>query len=297
MVDGSMIECVWRGRAQLGEGPLWCPARGEAGQLLFVDILKGMLHVHDAARGETRGWSLDEACCWLAPRDDGDGFIAALASRLVHLRLDEDGPYIVNAWTTPDEPAGNRFNDAAVDDRGRLWFGSMSETGEPGQGSLYCLDAEGLRCVDRGYAVANGPAVSPDGRTLYHSDTAAGVVYAFDLSAAGELSGKREHLHFSGTQGYPDGMTCDAEGGLWIAHWGGGRVSRFLPDGALDETLILPASRVTSCAFGGPELDQLFITTAAFEREQEALAGALFRVAPGVRGLASPAFVASRWAA
>lgn len=294
MVDGAKVECVWQGRARLGEGPLWCPGQGKAGQLLFVDILGRMLHVHDHASGRTRRWSLDEACCWLVPRADGDGFIAGLASRLVHLRLAEDGPSIVGDWMTPDEPAGNRFNDAVVDDRGRLWFGSMSDLGEPGRGALYCLDGVGLRRLDRGYGVANGPAVSPDGTTLYHSDTAAGIVYAFDLSAEGELSGKREHLRFSGSQGHPDGMTCDVEGGLWIAHWGGGRVSRFLPDGSLDETLILPASRVTSCTFGGPELDQLFITTAADGRDQEALAGSLFRVAPGFRGLASPAFAVPR---
>lgn len=292
MVEGSMIQCAWRGRAQLGEGPLWCPERGEAGQLLFVDILGRTLYVHDCAGGTTRCWALDEACCWLAPRADGDGFIAGLASRLVHLRLDENGPRIVDGWTTPKEPAGNRFNDATVDAQGRLWFGSMSESGEPGRGALYRLDGANLRRVDPGYGVANGPAVSPDGSTLYHSDTAAGVVYAFDLSADGELSGKREHLRYHGTQGYPDGMTCDAEGGLWVAHWGGGRVSRFLPDGTLDETLILPASRVTSCTFGGPELDQLYITTAADGRDQEALAGSLFRVAPGVRGLPSPAYIA-----
>ncbi|NIC08099.1 SMP-30/gluconolactonase/LRE family protein [Halomonas sp. DX6] len=292
MVEGSMIQCAWRGRAQLGEGPLWCPERGEAGQLLFVDILGRTLYVHDSADGTTRGWALDEACCWLAPRADGDGFIAGLASRLVHLRLDENGPRIVGGWTTPKEPAGNRFNDATVDAQGRLWFGSMSESGEPGRGALYRLDGANLRRVDPGYGVANGPAVSPDESTLYHSDTAAGVVYAFDLSADGELSGKREHLRYHGTQGYPDGMTCDAEGGLWVAHWGGGRVSRFLPDGTLDETLILPASRVTSCTFGGPELDQLYITTAADGRDQEALAGSLFRVAPGVRGLPSPAYIA-----
>lgn len=296
MVDGSMIHCAWSGRARLGEGPLWCAERGEAGQLLFVDILGRSLNEHDFASGRTRHWSLDEACCWLVPRADGDGFIAGLSSRLVHLRLDDDGPHIVGGWTTPEEPAGNRFNDAAVDTRGRLWFGSMkegeSEKDERGRGALYCLDGANLHRVDHGYGVANGPAVSPDGRTLYHSDTAAGIVYAFDLKADGELSGKREHLRFDGTQGFPDGMTCDAEGGLWVAHWGGGRVSRFLPEGTLDETLILPASRVTSCTFGGPELDQLFITTAADGRDQEALAGSLFRVKPGVHGLASPAFKA-----
>jgi sugar lactone lactonase YvrE len=265
LVEGAMIQCVWRGRARLGTGPLWCPGQGEAGRLLFVDVLRRALHAHDFASGRTWGWSFEEACSWLVPRADGDGFIAGLASRLVHLRLDENGPRIVEDWVTPEEL---------------------------GRGGLARLvDAE-LRQDDRGYGVTSEPAVSPDGRTLYHSDRAAGFVYAFDLSPGGELTGKREHLRFHGAQGYPDGMTCDAEGGLWVAHWGGGRVSRFLPDGTLDETLILPASRVTSCAFGGPELNQLYITTAADGRDQEALAGSLFRVAPGVRGLAAPMLAA-----
>ncbi|EPC02746.1 hypothetical protein L861_10395 [Litchfieldella anticariensis FP35 = DSM 16096] len=290
MVDASMIECVWRGRATLGEGPLWCPERGAAGQLLFVDILGKRLHAYDLASGNTQGWELEEACCWLVPRDDGDGFIAGLRSRLVHLRLNESGPTIVAEWATPGgEPAGNRFNDAKVDPHGRLWFGSMDDDAVRSSGALYRLDREGPARVDDGYRVANGPAISPDGRTLYHSDTPRRIIYAFDLSVSGELSSKREHIRFSETQGFPDGMTCDAEGGLWVAHWDGGRLSRFRPDGGLDETLTLPASRVTSCAFGGTQLDQLFITTAALERDQEGVAGGLFRVVPGVKGVPLPA--------
>lgn len=196
LLDGSMLECVWQGRAQWAKGPLWCPQRGDTGQLLFVDVLEARLHAFDVAHGEIQSWPLDEP----------------------------------NGWQTP-------------------------------------------------------PAVSPDGGTLYHSDTAAGVIHAYDLAPDGELSNKREHIRFQPTQGYPDGMTCDAEGGLWVAHFDGGRVSRFLPDGSLDETLTLPASRVTSCSFGGPELDQLYITTASHERDREELAGALFRVVPGVKGM------------
>ncbi|PXX98650.1 SMP-30/gluconolactonase/LRE family protein [Halomonas sp. LBP4] len=291
MVDASKIECVWRGRAMLGEGPLWCPGLGAMGWLVFVDILRARLHAYDLASGDTHGWALEEACCWLAPREDGDGFIAGLRSRLVHLRLSESGPNIVAEWATPgDEPAGNCFNDAKVDPQGRLWFGSMDDDAERPSGSLYRLDRHGPVRVDTGYRVANGPAISPDGATLYHSDTPLGVIYAFDLSPDGELSNKREHVRFNATQGFPDGMTCDVEGGLWVAHWDGGRVSRFRPDGGLDETLTLPASRVTSCTFGGPRLDQLFITSAAVERDEEGLAGGLFRVKPCVSGVMPAAY-------
>ncbi|GEK72662.1 MULTISPECIES: SMP-30/gluconolactonase/LRE family protein [Halomonas] len=291
MVDASTLECVWAGRARLGEGPLWCPERGDAGRLLFVDILGARLLAFDPARGETRVWPLDEACCWLAPRDDGDGFIAGLRSRLVHLRLEAGGPRIVADWPTPDdEPAGNRFNDAKVDREGRLWLGSMDDAAERSSGALYRLEGRTLRRLDAGYRVANGPAISPDGRTLYHSDTPRRVIHAFDLAPDGSLAKKREHIRFGETQGFPDGMACDADGGLWVAHWEGGRVSRFAPDGRLDETLPLPASRVTSCAFGGPDLDTLYITTAAEARDAEGLAGGLFRVRPGVRGLAPTPF-------
>ncbi|MDW5378341.1 SMP-30/gluconolactonase/LRE family protein [Halomonas sp. HP20-15] len=290
MIAINSVECVWAGRAQLGEGPLWCPERGAQGQLLFVDILGGRLHAFDLASGRTQGWTLDEPCCWLAVRDDGDGFIAGLRSRLVHLRLTDAGPSVVGPWTTPEEPAGNRFNDAKVDPRGRLWFGSMDDAAERSSGAFYRLAGEAIDRVDEGYRVANGPAISPDGATLYHSDTPRGIIYAFDVSAEGELANKREHIRFAETQGRPDGMTCDAEGGLWVAHWGGGRVSRFRADGELDETLPVPASRVTSCAFGGAGLDQLYITTAAVDRDDETAAGGLFRVVPGVRGLPAGRF-------
>jgi D-xylonolactonase len=291
MIDIHSVDCVWAGRAQLGEGPVWCPERGEQGEVLFVDILGSRLYAHDLASGMTRDWTLDEPCCWLVARRDGDGFIAGLRSRLVHLRVDEDGPRVVSAWATPDnEPPDNRYNDAKADRWGRLWFGSMDDAAEQATGALYRLDERGLIKVDAGYRVANGPAISPDGTTLYHSDTPSRVIYAFDITSEGDLAGKRKHVTFSDTQGYPDGMACDAEGGLWVAHWDGGRVSRFTPEGRLDETIPIPASRVTSCTFAGRDLNQLYITTAATERNGEALAGALFRVTLGVKGLPSSAF-------
>jgi xylono-1,5-lactonase len=282
------VECLWDARAELGEGPLWVPSRGV---LLFVDILGARLLQYRPADGARREWPLEEACCWLIERDDGDGFIAGLRTRVVHLQLDESGPRVVEELAKPEaQLPGNRFNDAKADPAGRIWIGSMDDAECDASGTLYRFDDRGMVAVDHPYVIANGPACSPDGRTLYHTDTAIRTIYAFDCSAQGVLSGKRVHLRFDEADGFPDGMTCDAEGGLWIAHFGGACLSRFHPDGRLDRRVPIPAVQVTSCAFGGAELDELYVTTAARGRGDEALAGALFRLRPGVSGLAPNRF-------
>ncbi len=277
--------CVWPAGALLGEGPLWSPVRNA---VYAVDIRGARILRLSLADGERRDWTLDDAACWLVESADGDGFIAGLRSRrVVRLNLDGDRPVVIAelAHLEPDRP-GNRLNDAKADAQGRLWVGSMDDAEASPTGALHRIDPDGaVARVDEGYTVANGPALSPDGRTLYHTDSAARTVYAFDVGADGGVSGKRVHLRFAEADGYPDGMTCDAEGGLWIAHWDGGRVSRFLADGTLDRMVRLPVSRVTSCVFAGPDLDRLFITTAAHGRPEEPLAGAMFECAPGVRGL------------
>ncbi|MEJ2630732.1 MAG: SMP-30/gluconolactonase/LRE family protein [Acidihalobacter sp.] len=277
------VECLWDARAELGEGPLWASSL-EA--LLFVDILGARLLQYRPAEGAKREWPLDEACCWLIERGDGDGFIAGLRSRIVHLRLDESGPRVVEELARPEAHLpGNRFNDAKADPAGRVWAGSMDAAERDASGALYRLDDRGMVAVDRPYVIANGPAFSPDGRTLYHTDTAVRTVYALDCSEQGVLSGKRVHIRFDAQDGFPDGMTCDAEGGLWVAHFGGSCLSRFHPDGRFDRRVRIPATQVTSCTFGGAGFDELYVTTAARGRDDEPLAGALFRLRPGVRGL------------
>ncbi len=277
---------VWQGRAVLGEGPTWSP---RLGRVLFVDIRGARLIAWSPGDHRAREWPMAEPCCWLIERRDGDGFLAGLKTRIVHLRLDlEAGPSIVREVARPEAHLpGNRFNDAKADPYGRVWAGSMddAETGAV-TGSLYRIDPDGqVTRADQPYGVANGPAVSADGRTLYHTDSAARTIYAFDLGADGRLANKRIHVRFTEADGYPDGMTADAEGGLWVAHWDGGRVTRFGPDGRRERSIALPCSRVTSCVFYGAALDRLAITSAAFERDDEPLAGALFTVDPGVRGL------------
>ncbi|SFI10665.1 SMP-30/gluconolactonase/LRE family protein [Modicisalibacter xianhensis] len=273
--------CVWSGRAQLGEGPLWST---EHRLLLFVDIRGSRLLAYSPDDGSTRDWPMAEACCWLVPHVQG-GFIAGLRSRLVRLQLGPDGPCIVETLARPlTGRSGQRLNDGKADPSGRLWFGTMDDAEREANGSFYRFDRQGLHEADMGYGVPNGPAITADGATLYHTDSPSGTVYAFDVTD-GKLANKRVHLRFDADKdGYPDGMTLDTEGGLWVAHWGGGRLSRFLPDGTLDRQVSLPASRVTSCAFGGDDLATLYITTAGVDRDAEPQAGALFAFRPGVTG-------------
>jgi len=277
--------CVWDAKAGLGEGPVWL----EDGQAVYwVDILGGRIHRYAPATGERRTWTMAEQVCSITPRAAG-GFVAATRHGFAFFDP-ETGALEPFAAVEPDRP-GNRFNDAKADDRGRLWAGTMNDDGsnQP-TGALYRLDADlAWRRMDDGYRVANGPAFSLDGRTMFHNDTRVRRVYAFDVDAAGGISGKRVFLEFAEADGKPDGMTVDAEGFLWVAHYGGGRVSRFAPDGRAERHFNLPATQVTSCVFGGPALDVLYVTTAAQRLDAEALsrqplAGGLFAIAAGVRG-------------
>jgi sugar lactone lactonase YvrE len=149
--------------------------------------------------------------------------------------------------------------------------------------------------VDAGYKVTNGPAFSPDGKRMYHNDSARQVTYVFDIDEAGNAANRRTFLQFGEGDGYPDGMTVDAEACLWIAFWDGGCVRRYSPDGELLRTVEMPVSRPTSCAFGGSGLDRLYVTSARIGLDETALgmqpnAGGLFLVTPGVQGIADVPF-------
>ena len=161
----------------------------------------------------------------------------------------------------------------------------MDDREQAPTGCLYRLDAAG-RCTrhDTGYVVSNGPTFSPEHDLLYHTDTTRRVIYRFALLADGTLGARETFVEFPDDWGSPDGMATDAEGGIWVAHWGGHRLSRFSPDGRLDRAIDLPVSQVTSCCFAGPTLERMFVTTASVGRGDEPLAGCLFEVEPGVRG-------------
>jgi xylono-1,5-lactonase len=270
-------------RTQLGEGPLWSPRENA---IYWVDILGQQLHRYSLSDANVRSWTMPEKIGWVLERRDHSGFIAGLQSGFVELMLD---PFAIRPIHDPEpHHPHNRMNDAKVDHLGRIWAGTMDVAIKRDTGSLYRLDPD-LRCtrMDEHYLITNGPAFGARRECMYHTDTGPGIVYRFDLTSAGEIANKRPFIQFAEGWGKPDGMTVDAEGYLWVAHFGGSRVSRFDPNGTLDRAIALPASQITSCTFAGERLDRMFVTSAAVDRDDEALAGALFEVDPGgIRGIA-----------
>jgi xylono-1,5-lactonase len=282
----SEAQCVWPVGALLGEGPIWS-ARDNA--IYFVDIKKPALHRYSLADGARKSWDMPEQIGWVIERQNAPGFIAGFKSGFATMTLD---PLKIEMFAKPepDRPT-NRRNDAKVDSRGRIWAGSMDDEETRTSGALYRLDPDfSWRLMDDHYKICNGPAFNLAGDVMYHTDTGARTIYAFDLSPAGELSNKRDFIRFGAGWGGPDGMTTDSQDGLWVAHWGASRLSRFTPDGKLDRTIALPASQITSCVFAGEKLDRMFVTCAAIGLKDEALAGGLFEVDPGVRGAPSTLF-------
>lgn len=288
MAQNTDTTCIADVKAMLGEGPIWVE-REQA--LYWVDILERRLFRWSGS-DDVRTIDLPVHVCSLAPRAGG-GFIGAGYDGF--LAIDEAGRIELIGDPEP-ELETNRFNDGKVDRAGRFWAGTMDRLERDATGSLYRLDPD-LRWtrIDTGYRVTNGPAFSLDGRTMYHSDSALGRVYAFDLAADGTASNRRDFARFERAEGYPDGMTVDAEDCLWVAFWDGWCVRRLSPAGEQLLELQLPVQRPTSCTFAGPALDRLFITSARRGLDAGALqmqpsAGGLFMTMPGVTGVVEPLF-------
>jgi D-xylonolactonase len=287
--------CVWPAGATLGEGCCWS-ARSQS--LWWVDILEQRLYRFSPADGARAHWSFDEEISAVAERAGGPGLIVTL--RRGFALFDPDTPGATPRYLhRPDaEPPGNRFNDGKCDGSGRFWGGTMDFACEAPTGALYCYDAGGT-CTRHaiGFAVTNGPTWSRDGRTMYFNDTVRGRVHAFDVDpATGALSASREWLRLAPGDGLPDGMTTDAAGRVWIAHWGSGCVSCHDPVSAVELGRIeLPTAHITSCAFGGADLRTLYITSArsglaAEQLAAQALAGGVFAVELSEPGLPANLF-------
>ena len=278
------IHCVADVRAVLGEGPVWV-AREAA--LYWVDI-KGRKIFRRDERGQVEQWETPFRVGSMVPRA-GSGFIAGTDQGIGTVDL-ETGRFEIVENPEADLP-GNRFNDGKVDRHGRFWVGTMDDTEKHAAGTLYRVDPGfDIRRIDEGYRVTNGPAFSPSGDLMYHNDSARRVTYAFDLDRDGNATNRRVFATYSADEGYPDGMTVDAEACLWIAFWDGGCVRRYSPAGECVGKITLPVTRPTSCAFGGPSLDRLYITSASIGLDEAARAvqpqaGSLFMTSPGVTGL------------
>lgn len=282
------VEVVVPGGARLGEGPVW---DAERGLLAWVDIPARLVHLTDPGSRTTRSIEVPLDVGAVALRTSG-GFVAALQDGFWVI---DDGPPRRIAEVPGTLEAGIRFNDGACDADGRFWAGTMAYDQRTGAASLYRLDVDGSvhRMLD-GLTIGNGLAWDASGRVMYYIDTPTHRIDAFVFDPdSGSLSDRRTVVRIPAGSGAPDGMTIDAEGGLWVALWGGAAVHRYV-DGNLDRVVDLPVTQPTSATFGGAGLDELFITSASVglspeQRRDQPLAGAVLRVRPGVRGVpASP---------
>lgn len=264
--------------AELGEGPCWDE---ESQSLYWVDIPAARVHRLSAA-GVHSSWDVGLPAGAVVPRAGGGLVVAA---GLAFLALDPLTGDVTELATAPGRE-DTRMNDGKCDRAGRFYAGTMAADESPGKGSFYRLDTDlSVTEIYTGIGISNGLGWSPDDRLMYYIDSLAYQVDVLDYDAgSGELGERRTFARLGSGDVMPDGMAVDAEGGVWVAVWGGGVIQRYDASGQLTSVVRLPAANVTSCAFGGPALDQLYITTAAGPGRS---AGSLFTCPAGVTGLPS----------
>jgi sugar lactone lactonase YvrE len=284
-VQPSGPEIFQRTPARLGEGPCWHPRRQT---VWWVDILGRKLFESGPDGGPVRTLDLPQMPGAVAPASDGR-LIAALHHG-VFLCDPDSGTLMPFAVPPGHDPAVFRFNDGKVDPQGRFWAGTIALDSRPQQSTLYRFDGDKSCAVQRAaVSISNGLAWSPDGRTLYYVDSPTRQVQAFPFEGErGTLGPPRIAFELAEDDGWPDGCCMDAEGCLWLGHWGAAKLTRWDPaTGRRLRTVPLPVNNVTSCAFGGAKLDRLFITTAvdADAKKPEPEAGFIFCLDPGVAGL------------
>jgi len=283
-------------RAELGEGPSW----DDRSQVLYwVDIIKGIIHSHKPGNpSDEMVANLGMRVSCVVPRKKGG---LALTMPNGYYSLDLTTKKLEPLYENVESPqAGTRFNDGKVDPAGRFWAGTMDGGEKNPIGSLYVLNGDlKLKKVLSGITVSNGLGWSPDSKKMYYIDSPTKKVLSFDYSLqTGEISNKKIAANFidNNQKGDPDGMAVDAEGMIWVAHWGGARITRWDPSTAkLLDSVNLPTDHVTSCCFAGKNLDELYITTAKEGLDQKTLdsqplAGRLFVARVGVKGLPTFAY-------
>jgi L-arabinonolactonase len=267
---------------QLGEGPLWHAGEGA---LYWVDIEGETLFRYFPGEDKLESFQVGQPVGCLAFRESG-GLLMALRDGLGFWDWDTKEIEII---ANPEaDRQGARFNDGRVDSQGRFWAGTL---GEDNQSNLYRLDPDGtLHTMESGITISNGIGWSPDNRVMYYTDSAQRIIYAYDYDPeSGGIKNRREFVRVPPTEGFPDGLTVDWDGFVWSAQWDGWQVARYDPDGKVERVINLPVQRPTSCAFGGPDLDQLFITSAwtglgIIDRREQPLAGDIFRIQVDVTG-------------
>lgn len=295
------VTCIHEARSALGEGAIWSI---EENALFWIDQMRPELHLLDVVTGRDTKFdlALPDQLGALLPRAKG-GYVLAASDGISFVDADFHSrtPYVNPIANVPRAS----FNDAKCDRQGRLWAGTTDRLETEAVGALFMIDTnQRIERISDGFICSNGPSFSPDGRIIYHTRTHNRAIYAHDIDLeTGKAGPGRVFAEIPAGQGSPDGSTVDAEGYLWSTHWGGGCITRYSPDGKVDVVIELPVKSPTSCAFGGKDMSTLFVTSAsidfvngkwvymddaAFERDP--LAGAIFAIETGIRGLPETPF-------
>lgn len=282
------VEHVLSVQNKLGEGPLW---HAQEQALYWVDIESDCFYRWSPETGKLDRFEVGLPVGVLGFRQAGGIVLATRDGFAFWSEADRSLQMIADPEA--DKPEA-RFNDGAVDPQGRFLAGTM---GQGYTGALYRLDPDGsVHTLETAIGISNGIGWSPDNATMYYTDSLASVIYAYDYDVAtGALSNRRDLIRVPEEDGLPDGLTVDSEGYIWSARWGGSKITRHASDGSVDRDIQLPVSQITSCTFGGPNLDELYITTAwtgltLEQREAQPMAGDLFRLKTDVRGQDEPRF-------
>jgi sugar lactone lactonase YvrE len=282
--DPIGVEVAVAARATLGEAPVWDHAHS---RLIWVDITARAVHFYDPRSAQDTSVAVPHTPGVAIPRATG-GLVLAIGHGFGFLNPEERFESVAQI---PQRKVPARMNDGNCDSAGRLWAGTAGLNEEPEAGALYRLDPDRTvtRVLDH-VGESNGIDWSPDDRLMYYVDSLERRVDVFDFDlTSGAIDNRRPFAVIDEGEAVPDGLTVDADGGIWVALWGGSQLRRYAPNGSLDRLITFPATQITSCAFGGPQLKQLFVTSAreglateALEREPHA--GSLFVCTPGVRG-------------
>lgn len=285
------VELIVDCKNQHGEGVFWNPSDG---LVWWTDIEGCALWSFDPSTSQSASHAMSERVCCFAPRAS-EGLIVAYADRVVLFDPLTRAETLVAQFEP--ENLETRLNDGRTDRQGRLIVGGMNEVSGAPVSSVICIDADlSVRKIIDDVSCANSTCFSPDGATMYFADTPDREIVAYDYDLqSGSVSNRRVHASFKDEPGLPDGSCVDAEGGVWNAEWEGHRVVRVAPDGTIDRIIDVPVWKPTCCAFGGPDLDTLFITTSRLMSDEAALkkepeSGGVFAVKPGIRGVIDAPF-------
>lgn len=280
-------ELILDAKATLGEGP---SSDHEKKKLSWIDIVEKKIHLFDLVSGSNQTIELGQNVGAAVPRKTG-GFVLALRDGFYSIdQTTKQLTFIINPEANIPN---NQFNDGKCDVAGRSWAGTMASDEEQGAGSLYCLNVDhSVSRMEENVTVSNGMTWSPDNKTMYYIDSPTFQIVAFDFNPeTGSIQNKRVVVDVPLEMGSPDGMTSDMEGMIWVAHWGGSQITRWDPTtGELLKSIKIPAPIVTSCCFGGENMDELFVTTARISLSDETLqeyphAGGLFKIQTEVKGV------------